>query len=78
MKTIAAAIIKIAVLIGVKEQAALYPSLHALLTSALGNTVLIAEIAKRKIAIATANVLGFIFVFSPPLVSLTLSVPDLF
>ena len=65
-------------LIGVKEQAALYPSLHALLTSALGITVLIAKMAKRKIAIATANILGFIFVFSPPLVSLTLSVPDLF
>jgi hypothetical protein len=66
----AAPIRQIVVLIGVKEQAALYPIRHALLAFALGMTVLIAEITQMKITNAAIIVFMFIFVFSPPLVFL--------
>jgi hypothetical protein len=54
------------VLMGVKEQVALYPNRHALLAAAFGMIVLMAEITQMKITTAAIIVLAFIFVFSPP------------
>jgi hypothetical protein len=57
---------KIAVLIGTKEQVALYPNKEALLAFGLGITVLIAAIPKTTIVIIKTTVNAFIVVFHPP------------
>ena len=54
---------KIAVLIGAKEQVALYPNRHALLTFALGTTVLIAAMVKATITMTKTTVDAFIVSF---------------
>lgn len=63
-----AARIKIVVLIGAKEQAALYPSRHGLLALELGITVLTAAILNMIITAATTMVCAVICIVSPPLI----------
>jgi hypothetical protein len=65
---IMAARIKIAVLIGVKEQVALYPSRHGLLAFELGITVLTAAMLNMIITAATTNFSAVICIVSPPVI----------
>ena len=63
-----AARIRIAVLIGVKEQVALYPSRHGLLAFELGMAVLIAAILNMIITAETTKFSAVICIVSPPLI----------